>query len=273
MPGPRRDGDAATVAHPSSTRLPLQITLTIFKFKRDPRLGLVKPGTYFVGSVVIAATCLAALLLQSWYFVSRVLEARRSGRTWSSRRARVAGIAFAALLLQSTNLVLMLALSAYVVSRSCSWLEPAALVLGFLQWTAWNTTFLLLVVAAHSGSAWRGATARGSGPALVMDAPLWAHAPKLALWAGFEAALGVSFSTLWRAQAQLPPPCRDPPRGCTPGAKEWAATLGISVAIALYLMAYVYFSWRTEADVRGRPFAETRFARQVFGMMRRHVVR
>ena len=222
-------------------------------------------------------------------FIYRISEARRSHRVWSRRRAYVSAAALIVLVLQILNLIFMLATAALILEDECAWRTDTIAVLGYLQWSCWNGLFFVLVVLAHNGALWRGrtadgrsaslaedGTARAKGPpssALVLDASVFVHVPKIAIWFTLQVTLSVF---LWALLSSLPEKntaCEEGlPTKCGPDDLTIAMLSLTMVTVWLYAGAYTWFSYRTNADVRSRPYNEMRFARMVFGLQHDQVL-
>jgi hypothetical protein len=112
---------------------------------------------------------------------------------------------------------------------------------------------------------------RNMALALVMDAPFSVHLPKLINWF----LLQVPFSLILSrniAASNL--------RVCDPNVTIKCGNVTtqqivylslILAAVIIYCIAYAYFSWRTDKDIKSRSYAEMRFARMVFGVQREQV--
>jgi hypothetical protein len=166
-----------------------------------------------------------------------------------------------------------------------------------LQWTLWDFTLLLLVCLAHNGSIWRGKTKDKSHnkktekktleppspqeqreeeqqqpvTALVMDAPMRIHLPKLILWMILQASLIISLlKFLFRGYGSS---CLSSgPLTCP---NHDFALLGVVIHICIlwaYFIMYCYFAWRTDRDLKLRPYTEMRMARMVFGIQHEQVL-
>lgn len=111
--------------------------------------------------------------------------------------------------------------------------------------------------------------------ALVLDAPITVHAPKLLLWAFLQ----IIITFMFVRTLEILKSGRTSEFGCTPGTvglcngKGELAPIVLSItATALFLCVYVYYSWRSRRDIQSRPYAETRFARMVFGVQFQQVM-
>lgn len=262
---------------------------------------------------------LAILVAVAVTFAVRGLDAHRRGMVWSNRRRKISRSAFGILMLQICNVACMLAVAIYASKDRCNWQQDASLVLGYVQWTMWNITFLCLICLAHNGSLWRGQTAaakaastaggavedaaaaavaaadaaattdaksdevsaKGAAPgappppappvALVLDAPMSVHLPKLIVWAFFQIMVSLmlarylylGFATACTEDGELV---------CGPTSTIGIIGVGLTIfAIACYMAAYLFFAWRTERDIKARSYMEMKFARMVFGVQHEQV--
>lgn len=289
------------------------------KFEADANAELKESNDYFLSSVIITSVFLAVLLIVAGVFIRRIVNAWRTGLLWSKRRMYIASSVFLVLILQISNLSAMLASAIYALTKTCRWQSLAVYSLGFVQWTLWNGTLLLLIVFAHNASFWRGKTKssieekeekkrRASNKktlnnfitddkgdnggtasigidvpveaeiqqqpltALVMDAPVRIHLPKLLLWGALQATLIImllKFTVKGYGDSCL----GDGPLICGPSTD--AAKIGLIVHICIiwaYFLTYCYFAWQTDKDLRSRPYTEMRLARMVFGIQHEQVL-
>ncbi|GAB4822203.1 hypothetical protein N2152v2_009249 [Parachlorella kessleri] len=176
------------------------IAETIVKALKDPtEIFISKDSRYFTSSLATGCILLGALLFVLAHFSWRLVEATRKGRQWSRRRKRMSLLAFSQLVLQTINTVLWVTISAYVMGPGCGWHEMTVVMMGWAQWTVWNTEFLLILIQGHSGNVWRGGkylnTAAAKGDEedatqqegrLILDAPWSIHALKLIPWVLME---------------------------------------------------------------------------------------
>jgi hypothetical protein len=205
----------------------------------------------------------------------------------------------------------MIAVSAYSIALNCGWQSYLAYSLGYVQWTLWNFMLLTLVCLAHNGSIWKGktkskklkkndkkikstaaSTAAAAAAAaaddddeekepepelqqpvtaLVMDAPIRVHLPKLFFWGLLQAMLTISlvkFSVNGYGTT-----CLDSGDLICPPLSNFAV-VGLIVRIFViwgYFATYCYFAWRTDRDLKLRPYTEMRMARMVFGIQHEQV--
>ncbi|KAL6766611.1 hypothetical protein ACKKBG_A36690 [Auxenochlorella protothecoides x Auxenochlorella symbiontica] len=151
-------------------------------------------------NLAIGAPFLLTLFLACLGFMRRVIRSNRSGKRWSRRRRRGVTNAGIEQVVQIINLLAFVVCSAYVVDKDCAVLSYTVIWGGFVQWTCWNTIFLLQWIGSASilplkGTRWEHYnTARD---AMAMDLPYGAHWRKLLLWAvvqGLIIATGIIFS-------------------------------------------------------------------------------
>lgn len=183
------------------------IVLLVLKVHRDFSY-LVGSSLYFIWNVVVAAVCLGLCLVTLGTFMHRYFMAKQAGLEWSHRRWRLSFQSLALLLVQIVNLSSMIGGLGLLIPSPCRWRNFASGILGFVQWTCWNTSFAILVAMAHSltilrrklkGTATRLASfKRVKGTQLVMDAPmLSAHWNKIILWVFFQAWPVLLMWSLW----------------------------------------------------------------------------
>jgi hypothetical protein len=133
---------------------------------------------YFCTSVSVCGVLLLVQLSVLLTFLTRLVEARRSKKQWSSRRRTISFVGLWILVLQTVSVTCSLAGNALGLGALCNERNQAGVVLGFFQWTIWNTIFCMLVTAAHMASPWRAAdpdpaTRDGHLVPLVFEAPWW----------------------------------------------------------------------------------------------------
>jgi hypothetical protein len=107
-----------------------------------------------------------------------------------------------------------------------------------------------------------------------MDAPPRVHLPKFLLVAFFEVPLILALlSHLDGASAGPATACVDVAStdGCPPERSVRVLLLIVVVALLVYVAVFLRYSWRAAADIRGLPYADTRFARTLHGVTRGHV--
>jgi hypothetical protein len=110
-----------------------------------------------------------------------------------------------------------------------------------------------------------------SSTALVMDAPARVHLPKFILWGALQGTLIlmlVKFTVFGYgdscASAQ--------PLNCAPPSDVAVVGLVIHVLVMwFYFLFYSFFAWRTDKDLKTRPYTEMRLARMVFGIQHEQV--
>ncbi|KAL4541920.1 hypothetical protein Ndes2526B_g06415 [Nannochloris sp. 'desiccata'] len=108
--------------------------------------------------------------------------------------------------------------------------------------------------------------------ALVMDAPFSVHYPKFVNW--FLLQVPISLILLRYVRSAKNRECNvNETIACGPVRTDQIVFLSLVLAaIFIYCLAYAYFSWRTDKDIKSRSYAEMRFARMVFGVQREQVL-
>jgi len=112
--------------------------------------------------------------------------------------------------------------------------------------------------------------------ALVMDAPVRIHVPKLFFWAVAQASLILTllkFTAGFNNQVNGGSCLSDAPLICAPPGGVGVVGLILQVCMFwLYFLTYSYYAWRTSKDLKSRPYSEMRFARMVFGIQYEQVL-
>lgn len=253
----------------------LLISLIVIKVHVD-FASLVQGNAYFIASLSVVSILAAIVLLVLVQFSWKVYDTKRKEFEWSPRRLYISACAYSILVIQLINCLLMVGCMAILVNDPCTWRNRTASFLGLIQWTCWNTTFLLLTVMSHNGSIWREKKTKGIGSVrvrgtkLIMDAPLSIHAFKIVLWCFFEVSVVLLFWSSWDFQSNecstyIVDECRI------------ATDTKVFVALSLigcgaYLMAYWFYSSRTNSDIESRSYAEMRFVRIIFGLQHAYVL-
>eukprot|EP00887_Chlorella_sp_A99_P006190 scaffold3.g6190.t1 len=199
------------------------IVQAVIKLKRSAANLTQKYPPYLATTLGIASACAAFLLWMMVRFLWRAWAARRAGRAWSLRRARIAGAAFFACCVELLNLTCWIASLGYALDNRCTWRALMPRTAGAIQWSLWNTLLMLMLCAAHSSAIFAGSIfvrkSKGlksrqfytAGKALVLDAPLLIHTPKIMLWCALEAIIIAYTVELNRVfdeqQAAIPDPC------------------------------------------------------------------
>lgn len=239
---------------------------------------IVNDNTYFIVSIVFCCVCLAILLYIGVQFVRRVFSAQQKKLVWSRRRKYISATSFVFLLLQCVNLTLMIASMSDIVGETCRFRKKSAGILGYLQWTCWNCTFALHVVMSHNGNLLRRHGNQISKEemknkrrsALVMDAPFSIHWKKIIPWVLFQIFFTLHLWSIWNF---LTSSCIDSDSlVCIPSVKTKVFISLSLVMTGLYLIMYYYFSSRTNADIRSKPYCELKFARIVFGLQHSQIL-
>eukprot|EP00890_Picochlorum_soloecismus_P000103 jgi/Picsp_1/1093/NSC_04576-R1_alpha beta-hydrolase len=246
------------------------ICLMILKVKRDSSKILANQD-YIIASLVFACIFASILVGMIWVFTSRIWNVHVHKLQWSKRRLHVSASSYIALWLQLINLCLMIGSMGSVLNEPCTYRRKSAGILGFLQWTCWNTLFLLMLAMSNCGSLWRkyntdlfNISKKRKPRALVLDAPLSIHVNKLLIWIGFQVFFALTLWSLWDFFQNSCVSLAD--FDCVMST-DTKAFISCSLAmIGLYLVSYIYFSTRTRLDIESRPYIEMRFSRIVFGL-------
>ncbi|KAI7844547.1 hypothetical protein COHA_001905 [Chlorella ohadii] len=244
-------------------------------------LKVDKPNDYYLSdqTVPILNICFAAVLLPAllacWaLFIWRVYRSNLSGKRWSHRRKRAATLAGAEITIQTINCTFYLIPNAYVMTHDCAWFDPVVIWSGFVRWSCWNSLFLLFWVQASSVNPARSQRYRKhiSRPdAAVMDAPLWCHYRKLALWVVLEGIL-IALSIVARtdhAEFYWDPAitdCRQ--QGWTCQFSAAAITL-LSLNVACLVAYFIMWLWniaRSFNNLKYLPYGSMRMANLVTRM-------
>ena len=115
--------------------------------------------------------------------------------------------------------------------------------------------------------------ATSSPVALVMDAPFSVHFPKFINWFLLQVPISLILARFEVTGISTMRCKSDVPVKCGPVSTNQIIYLSLVLAaILIYFLAYIYFSYRTDKDIRSRSYAEMRFARMVFGVQREQVL-
>ncbi|GAB4817729.1 hypothetical protein N2152v2_004775 [Parachlorella kessleri] len=204
-------------------------------------------------------------------YVRRLAHVNGSGRRWSARRKKGTILTVAELTVQLVNLVFFLLPNAYVLARSCGWFDSTVLWSGAVRWTCWNTIFLNFWVQAHNSQPATSPTLLrriNRVDAAIMDAPLWAHWPKLGLWVAFEAVLLALTGYLQRqdlAPRSYQPPgtqgdCRHWVYDCEFDGPALALLITLQALMVVYAVAYLLTARRNFQMLAERPYMQFRMA-------------
>ena len=244
--------------------------ITIFGKMQDTS-KILADDDYIIASLVFACIFASILLGMIWLFTSRIWNVHVHKLQWSKRRLYVSVSSYIALWLQLINLCLMIGSMGSVLNEPCKYRRKSAGILGFLQWTCWNTLFLLMLAMSHCGSLWRkyntdffNISKKRKPRALVLDAPLSIHANKLLIWIGFQVFFALTLWSLWDFFQDSCVSLAD--FDCVMSNKTRAFVSCSLAMIGLYLISYIFFSTRTRLDIESRPYIEMRFSRIVFGL-------
>ncbi|KAL0035255.1 hypothetical protein WJX79_008828 [Trebouxia sp. C0005] len=214
-------------------------------------------------NVSLGALCFAALSTCCIILASRVLNSHRQRKHWSRRRKVTVALNGAELCVQLVNVCVWVAPNAILLRHNCQWFEPFVIWTAFTSWTCWNTIFLIMLIEAHNCAPWdKGrAIARGgkrSRDAIVMDAPIWYHTPKLILWCIFE-ALNL-FLAIWITHDQVgpvqrkaiisTPNCAVRAQNCRLETVTLVLVILICALLILYIVLWFWYMWRAYRDLQ-----------------------
>ena len=248
------------------------------KYKISAESALRDDNTYFLATTIVCSIFLAILLFVLGVFVRRIIHSWIYKQVWSRRRRNIAATTFAILMMQTINLACMLGMQAYALAGLCNWQSQPVYIIGYVMWTFQNTTFLLLVCMAHSGSLWKrgvkkgGGDATSSGVVLVMDAPLRIHLPKTIIWGVLQALMT---ATLIRLLGQgYGSSCETAEYiNCDIQTTLTWVFFGVRLAVFwTFFLLYWYYSYRTNQDILSRPYAEMRLPRMIYGVQHEQVL-
>ncbi|KAK9823875.1 hypothetical protein WJX72_006114 [[Myrmecia] bisecta] len=254
-----------------------------------------------------ASLCWAVLVVcVAWYLVN-IRGGRLAHKYWSKRRKRVCFLNLLLLLCMLAHVSFWLASCLYMLAVPCGWFDEVLKWLLYAQRTCWNTLFLALLVAAHNTNLWtrrNGSViyrARGWPRAiysslgdaalrvasrgkyhkhgLILDAPLFVHAPKLALWVLYQTYCTLDLiravvddNIIVRPSANAN--CRDWTYACSHPAGTWYSWLLSAfnmVALSLYFFYYSLFVSRGIRDSWSRPYHEFRLGNCLVQLQARRV--
>jgi hypothetical protein len=110
---------------------------------------LIENDTLVYVNIVIASTCLAALLCVGSLYALRTGEANAAAKHWSPRRKRIVTLYSAELVIQIINLAFYLVPNVYVLCIPCSWFFLPIHIFGTIRWSCWSA--VSCVRQKHSG--------------------------------------------------------------------------------------------------------------------------
>ncbi|EIE24300.1 alpha/beta-hydrolase [Coccomyxa subellipsoidea C-169] len=201
----------------------------------------------------MAVSCLALLLTILSWGLARIWSAWSSGKHWGSRRRRLVILA----LLQTTvNVTFWLTPHTHILATSCGWFDAIIDHSGVIQWTMWNTIFLTLTVSAHNSNPWlhKGKPVSTSPDPLILDAPIWYHAPKLLLWCGFQGTI-ISEAVMGNKGDQKDA-CnwKNWEGSCAPVLRTKIISIIWGVLSVGYFVVYVYYNTRARVRLEKLPY-------------------
>ncbi|PSC69058.1 alpha beta-hydrolase isoform B [Micractinium conductrix] len=170
------------------------LSIALFGVHQDKYITGLDLWRLYRGEMVVAAVCLAALLVQLAIFAFQMRQAQRERRVWSVRQkffTRTAGLLL--VLMTCYAACATAALASTVAQLGCAFPWTALAATDFLQWTFFSAILLVLLARMQAMTLWRGKGALDmqSDFRLLMDRP-WAdqlrsHAPFILLWLLLEA--------------------------------------------------------------------------------------
>ena len=267
--------------------------------------NLMSNNTYFVWNVAVAATCWVCCVVTLIAYARRYLLAKRTGLEFSHRRWRLSHQALWLLIVQILNLTCMIVGLSLIIPRSCRWRNHASSILGIVQWTCWNTTFMILIAMAHSLTILRrkegsksgdrsmeatksmgtfrslvslaSVSKRLKGTQLVLDAPILSvHWEKVLMWVFFEIW---PVLLMWSFWGFLYDGCAagletgdDGDTICVISDRSVAFISMMIASVGMYMIVYLFYSSRTQDDVESRSYAEMKFVRIAYGVQHGYVL-
>ncbi|CAL8462126.1 g1657 [Coccomyxa elongata] len=111
-------------------------------------------NTFSKMSIGLATTCLTLLLCTLMWGSIRIWSVLKSGKHWGQRRRRLVALTFIQTLLQTVNVTFWLTPHVHILVSPCGWFKGKPVPL--------------------------------KPDPLILDAPLWYHAPKLLIWFVFQ---------------------------------------------------------------------------------------
>ncbi|KAK9805216.1 hypothetical protein WJX72_006836 [[Myrmecia] bisecta] len=159
------------------------ILLTYFKEAKPDNYFLKHRGLVML-NLAAGAVCLVILLYCCATQAHGFYGVWRLKRHWPRRRAYLATLSTLELCFQTLNITFFVTANAYVAAHGCTWFTTPVRWLSFAQWSCWNTLFLILLITASNTTPWldRQGKPRGRSDAILADAPVTVHFPKLMLW-------------------------------------------------------------------------------------------
>lgn len=240
---------------------------------------LLKNGRYFVGNLAIVCVLEALCLVVFFAFIAKVWTARKRHLVWSRRRLYISSCSFIILILQIINLGAMIGSMAAIEKEVCRWRNYSSAILGMVQWTCWNTTFMFFVIMAHNGTIWRntsrmmhrlGSSKMVRGTSLMMDAPVRTHVYKLVLWVFFQVWPVLLLYSIWYF---LTEECVENSTSECLLKEDTTAYIAMKiVSCGLYLVVYWFYSSRAAIDIESKSYAEMKLVRVIFGLQHSFVM-
>lgn len=235
-------------------------------------------GSYFTATLIVACIleglCVTVFCIHLWN--ACVMWKRQM--VWSRRRLYISFSSCIALGIQVVNLASSIAAFAIIEGETCYWRNHASGILGLVQWTCWNTTFLSFIMMADNSTIWRKKKSFQRfvsfgyfrSTSLKMDAPVYTHAYKLVLWLFFQVWPVLIFQSIYGFFVQG---CDTSDQtNCTLNKDTTAYVSMLIVSCALYLLVYWYYSSRAAIDIESKSYAEMKLVRVIFGLQHSFVM-
>lgn len=235
-------------------------TLSLLGQQSTEKSSPIGSGNIY-GSIILTAIMLAVLLSFAILFITRLYKVKQHNQVWSRRRGTIATYAFAVLALHTAAILFSMIGFSILSGRKCGSNMIAAMTLGYCQLSASNGIFLCLVIMAHNGAFWDPGNKETKRTSLIMDAPqVPAHIMKSSIFISFQVIISLLF---WRILNLVPTSCEPVPIDSQCDIETWSLVLIILliVNVNVYILAEIYYAWRTRRDIESKPYRELRFVR------------
>jgi hypothetical protein len=167
------------------------VALVLLKFNIDETQVMFQGRSWYIVNLSIASVALAVLTGLGAWFGAAAYATREARRSWGFRRLSLCRAAGVLLAIEIVAAVFWVAPYAVAIGYDCSWFDNSIAYMSLMRWTAYNCTFVWMVMMAHACCRYRGHNPPDDpDQQLVMDVStaqkLGLHAPKLVWWAVFE---------------------------------------------------------------------------------------